>query len=319
MKLHFGRLCLHKTWACLLVAAAGSGHLLAHDDDAQQVYQRTLRSTVWVIAPRGNRGSATGTGSLIDTARRLVLTNYHVVGDDEQVLVVFPMFHNGELIAEREKYLQAVSKGSGIRGHVLYRDTRRDLAIIELKSVPAGAQALRLADKSPTPGQRVHSVGNTGRSGGLFLYTPGTVRQVYNKKWTVKSSERTMEFDAHVIETQSPTNPGDSGGPLVNDQGQLIGVTQGMAVGAQLLSYFIDLSEVKAFLGSHKLLSDAGTVQSKPEDDEARAERMLRQARKLASEGRFESAKDLYEDILNELSKTKAATEAKAQLEKLSK
>ncbi len=51
-------------------------------------------------------------------------------------------------------------------------------------------------------------------------------------------------------------NTGDSGGPVVNDQGELVAVVQSAHVGRpgkeiRLLSIFIDLSEVKAFLKRH--------------------------------------------------------------------
>ena len=105
-----------------------------------------------------------------------------------------------------------------------------------------------LAAESPDPGQTVHSLGNPGRSGALWVYTPGKVRQVYSKTWKAKLDDRTHTFEARVIETDSPTNPGDSGGPLVNDKGELVGVTEGGATDAQLLSLFVDLSEVKKLL-----------------------------------------------------------------------
>src|SRR5213076_2868989 len=104
---------------------------------------------------------------------------------------------------------------------------------------------------SPDPGQTVHSIGNPGRSDALWVYTPGKVRQVYTKKWRAKLDERTtLHFEARVIETDSPTNPGDSGGPLVNDRAELVGVTQGGATNASLLSTFVDVTEVKRFLAS---------------------------------------------------------------------
>jgi hypothetical protein len=96
----------------------------------------------------------------------------------------------------------------------------------------------------------VHSLGNPGGSGALWVYTPGKVRQVYQKKWAAKAGRETLQFEARVIETDSPTNPGDSGGPLVNDQAELVGVTQGGATNASLLSVFVDVSEVKRFLSS---------------------------------------------------------------------
>ena len=95
----------------------------------------------------------------------------------------------------------------------------------------------------------MHSIGNPGRSGALWVYTPGKVRQVYSKKWKAKLDQRNIHtFQAKVIETDSPTNPGDSGGPLVNDQGELVGVTQGGAIDAESLSIFVDLSEVKRLI-----------------------------------------------------------------------
>src|SRR5262249_27455069 len=107
------------------------------------------------------------------------------------------------------------------------------------------------------------SIGNPGKSGALWVYTPGKVRQVYHKKWQAKLDEKTtLTFQAKVIETDSPTNPGDSGGPLVNDKGELVGVTQGAAIDAQSLSIFVDLSEVKRLLNrrSVQALRSSDTV-----------------------------------------------------------
>jgi hypothetical protein len=96
----------------------------------------------------------------------------------------------------------------------------------------------------------VHSVGNPGGSGALWVYTPGKVRQVYQKNWRAEVDGKTLSFKAKVVETDSATNPGDSGGPLVNDQGELVGVTQGGAIKAQLLSTFVDVGEVKRILAN---------------------------------------------------------------------
>jgi hypothetical protein len=116
--------------------------------------------------------------------------------------------------------------------------------------VPQGLKALTLAKQSPTPGDRVHSIGNPGASGALWVYTEGKVRQVYRQKAELRdeNGKVVQRVDSQVIETQSPTNAGDSGGPLVNDRGELIGVTSSGNENAQLVSQFIDLSEIKALL-----------------------------------------------------------------------
>ena len=58
----------------------------------------------------------------------------------------------------------------------------------------------------------------------------------------------TIRRHCKVVETQSPTNHGDSGGPVVNDRGEIVGVVQGGKLNANLLHYFIDVSEVRAFI-----------------------------------------------------------------------
>jgi hypothetical protein len=213
-----------------------------------RVYQTVLRSAVWVISDRG-AGIAIGSGALIDSGRQLILTNYHVVGDADRVVVLFPAFRGGELVAEREFYLDNAGV-LGIRGSVQARDRQADLALVRIDRVPDGARALALAPAGVAPGQSVHSIGNPAGSGALWVYTPGKVRQVYQKRWGARAGWDVLHFEARVVETDSPTNPGDSGGPLANDRGELVGVTQGGAVEASLLSTFIDVSEVRRFLNT---------------------------------------------------------------------
>lgn len=215
----------------------------------QSVYRKVLASSTWIHSDRGNGRLATGSGSLIDKGRRLVLTNYHVVGKVKHVLVFFPLYdRQGKAVPERNFYLQS-RKQLAIPGEVVEIDQQADLALIRLDRVPTGTPALSLAKVSPEPGQNVHSIGNPSKSDALWVYTAGKVRQVYTKRWKAKLDERTiLTFQAKVIETDSPTNPGDSGGPLVNDQGELVGVTQGGAIDAQLISIFVDISEVRRLL-----------------------------------------------------------------------
>jgi S1-C subfamily serine protease len=221
----------------------------ARDDGGSKVYKRVVRSVVWVHSPR-DRGLATGSGTLIDLDRRLVLTNYHVVEDQAKARVFFPAFRSGQIVSEKKYYTDRI-KQFAIPGRVVARDRQADLALIQIDSVPDGVQAVPLAAASPEPGQSVHSIGNAGASDALWGYVPGKVRQVYRKKWKARlDRSRVLEFEAKVVETDSPTNPGDSGGPLVNDKGELVGVTQGGATDANLVSTFVDISEVRRLLNS---------------------------------------------------------------------
>jgi hypothetical protein len=210
-------------------------------------YKSTVKSTVWIHSERGRRGLATGSGSLVDKSAKLVLTNYHVVGDNKRATVFFPAYKDDKPIPEKAYYKDR-TRTLGIDAEVIEIDRNADLAVLKLERVPAGAPELKLANGSADPGQQIHSVGNPGGSGALWVYTPGKVRQVYQKTWKADLEGKIVTFKAKVVETDSPTNPGDSGGPLVNDKAELVGVTQGGASNAQLISTFVDLSEVKKIL-----------------------------------------------------------------------
>jgi len=236
-------------------------------DAGTTVYKQVLRSAVWVHSDRGGGRLFTSSGSLVDKGRRLVLTNYHVVGDTKKVTVFFPDYGTDKKAISDKKHYTERGARLGIPGEVIEIDKEGDLVLIRLDRVPEGVPELALAPESPEPGQPVHSIGNPGKSGALWVYTPGKVRQIYSKKWRAKLDEKTtLDFKANIIETDSATNPGDSGGPLVNDRGELVGVTQGGAVDAQNLSIFVDLSEVKKLLNRRAvqaLRSDTVAVQSK--------------------------------------------------------
>lgn len=230
-------------FALLTLAPAGRA-----DDGGAAVYKKVIHSVVWVHSTR-DRGLATGSGTLVDRDKRLVLTNYHVVEDNPRAQVFFPYFRDGKPIAEK-KYYTDRAKDLAIAGRVLAVEKTVDLALIQLDRLPDGVSAVPVAAKSVEPGQTVHSVGNTGKSDALWGYVPGKVRQVYKKEWRAKLDTRVLRFKAEVVETDSATNPGDSGGPLLNDAGELVGVTQGGAIDAQLVSTFVDVTEVQRLLKS---------------------------------------------------------------------
>lgn len=216
-----------------LLAAAGPGRA------NEAVYQRLLRSTGWVVA-----GQNTGTCVLVDADKKLAATNFHVVGLRPEVQVLFPRSEDGRIVAERKAYQDDLTE-KGIKAKVVARDPRRDLALIRLEQLPEGVEAVAIAADRPHPGQQVHSIGNPAASDALWVYSSGTVRQVYNKSFALDGSQL---VEASVVETQSPINPGDSGGPLVNDDGQLVGVISGTNRNAALVSLAIEAGELRALL-----------------------------------------------------------------------
>lgn len=238
--------------AILALAAASVGQ--ANPD----VYQRTLRGTAWVISPRSDKDMSLGTGVLVDGQRRLVLTNYHVVQERTQAFVLFPLFQQGTLVTDPNVYSQGFEK-LAVSAQVLVRDVKRDLAVLQLESLPAGAVPVAIAAASPRPAETVHAIGNSGvegqgdgtLGGTLWRYSKGEVRQVYRRKFRSRSegAGAVHELDARVVETQVPSNPGDSGGPVVNDRGELVAITQsGDFQKQRLITYGVDVTEVRAVL-----------------------------------------------------------------------
>src|SRR5262245_52083654 len=139
-------------WLSLLVFLACRGSVAADDTPRKGLYQRALRSTALIEA-----GSNKGTGWVVDAKRRWLITNSHVVGNQDSVFATFPMYENGRLVAERSAYRNSSQR---VRGNVVDVDLHRDLALIEVESLPANITALPFAKEPPSPGDMVHSVGN---------------------------------------------------------------------------------------------------------------------------------------------------------------
>ena len=333
-------------FASLAIILAVSAPVTAQEN----VYKKGLKSTVWIVQVVGREGNRvslrTGSGSLIDAKQKLILTNYHVVEDIPDVTVCFPQFDKqGKLIPEKDKYRELLSQ-IGLKGRVIAKDSTRDLAIVQLPKetpLPRDTPALRLANESPDPGVRVHSIGSPGISEALFNYTDGAVKSVAHKEWKAMhrpNDPNPLQLSARVITTSSGTNKGDSGGPLMNDKAELIGVTQGGSFGggdANPVSYFIDVSEVRYVLKNAKLklttpsatmaadspakverpaaTTTSDTTTSDADRKEHQAASKLELAKALAG-SKPEKAVERLKEIVKDFSGTKAAEEAKQLLEK---
>src|SRR5262245_28563099 len=148
----------------LLIAFAALSAVPAADPKTPlagtDIYKKVLKSTVWIAhaaqAPDGRIGIASGSGSLIDAAGRTVLTNYHVVSEQPTVAVFFPQYDsNKKLIAVRDHYTKQLLNKGGLEGKVVYRDQKRDLAVIHLPALPPGVAAVPLARERVGPGDVV--------------------------------------------------------------------------------------------------------------------------------------------------------------------
>lgn len=235
-----------------------------------EVFQEMLPSTAWVRVTwtdeAGNGYYRVGTGWVYDVEKRLVVTNEHVVHDFDDFTIYFPQTVDGELVHDPNWYLE---NGQAFNATVIDRDTERDLAVLQLNALPENAVTLALAEKSPVAGERVFALaGLPEGSEGLWIMTSGEVRQVYRR------SHANNHF-ARVVETQLPTNRGNSGGAVVNDRLEVVAVVEGHMNEARLVSLFIDVNEIRAYLEEVASLVEPDTAA----EFETRASRRYDEAR----------------------------------------
>lgn len=151
--------------------------------------------------PEGGTGEgsdAGGSGSGFVLGRLpLIVTNYHVVREEKEVEVVFP---------DRKP----------IKGRVMKRDKKNDIAIVEFKDerpVPVGFQIF--PSHKVIPGQQAFVIGYPL---GLKLgENPGITNGVV-------SSTVGIDNDSRHFRISAASNPGNSGGPLLDAQGRVIGI-----------------------------------------------------------------------------------------------
>jgi hypothetical protein len=193
-----------------------------------QIYQAASPSVVLVIAD-----DSFGSGALVGPDGKIV-TNLHVVGDADEVGVVFKPAAEGATFG----------KADVRRARVIRRDEVADLALLQVSEVPAGVQPLKLgASSSVQVGSDVHAIGHP--TGQAWTYTRGIVSQI--RKDYAWKTEMGLDHKATVVQTQTPINPGNSGGPLLDDNLEIIGINSFKSDG-EGLNFAVSADDVRTFL-----------------------------------------------------------------------
>ncbi len=210
-------------------------------------------SVVWL------RPTATDTrtaGVVIDAKRRLVLTSAAGVGPLDRIGVAFPLGKNRQVDGERDAYRDPVAvhlaKGWHV-GTVLHRDPARDLALIQLDSIPADTPEVKFADADPEVGDSVSAVSHPMGTEFAFAASTGSVKQ--RGRFALTRDGRKVPATVY----QLPAQPTSSGGPIINTAGELVGV-QSAKDGPALVGFATRVSEARAFVGEALLMSLASGV-----------------------------------------------------------
>lgn len=176
-----------------------------------------------------------GTGSLI-TSKGEVLTNWHVVGSNKEVGVIFKPALDTQKVTKNDIY----------RGVVIKIDQVADLALIKLTEWPANRQPVRLGSADEISiGSDVHAIGHP--RGESWTYTKGVISQ-FRSDYQWSGGKEALKHRADVIQTQTPINPGNSGGPLLAESGKMIGVNSFKTGDSEGLNFAVSIDDVKNFL-----------------------------------------------------------------------
>ncbi len=161
-------------------------------------------AVVLIETIRFNAVSGSGTGFIykIEDDKALIITNYHVTGQNDRFLVIF---NNGE---ETE---------ADLVGYDLFTD----LAVLSIKAELA-EKVVKIGSSSDLEiGETVFTVGSPLGRQYIGSVTKGILSAKNRQVETTLGNQKIL-FE--VIQTDAAINPGNSGGPLVNDKGEVIGV-----------------------------------------------------------------------------------------------
>ncbi len=174
--------------------------------DLTKAAEKGIQKTVGI-----STGSGSGSGAIYKTEKKgdktliTIITNYHVVTNNQKVDVLF-------------------ANEQTLEGTVLGGDIYTDLAVVQVEA-DFSAEAFTLGDSSAlTSGEWVLAVGSP-----LGLEFNGTVTEgVISGKDRVLGVDLdgngTDDWDMLVLQTSAAINPGNSGGALINLDGELIGI-----------------------------------------------------------------------------------------------
>jgi S1-C subfamily serine protease len=204
-----------------------------------------LHATVWV-RPQATEGRAAGV--LIDREHRIVLTTASAVGKEDVVDVVAPKWDKNWLIAEASEYRDLLGlrlSGNCVQALVVHRDLVRDVAIIQLDSVPETLARVSLA-VGLKAGDRVAAVSHPIGEELMWLCSQGSVRSIGKVTLRRDGGDESQKVMASLL--QLPHLGSSSGGPVVDDRGGLVGILAAREGTRQELAYALTSDEIREVL-----------------------------------------------------------------------
>ena len=176
-----------------------------------------------VQPPQGKQPVGGGTGFII-TGDGLILTNKHVVGDNQA------------------DYKVVANDGKQYDAKVLATDPFNDIGILKIDAQNLPTAVLGDSDQLEI-GQTVIAIGNS-----LGEYqntvTQGIVSAI-GRRVTAGDRYGSSEVLEEAIQTDAAINPGNSGGPLINLKGEVIGINTAISQSGQSIGFAIPINQAK--------------------------------------------------------------------------
>ena len=210
-----------------------SGPVLYRSPVTQQLYPRLVNGVVYIVSGDG----LTGSGTIISSSFGLIITNWHVVGKEPIVGLVFkPAKNRGRTSFRKEDVFLA---------HVLKTDAIHDLALLQVISPPRKMIAVPLGSTSRIEvGHDVFSVSHP--QGSLWSFHEGVISQIEpDHEWV---SEINTIHRGATIHTEAVDSSGNSGDPLFSSNGQFIGMLAGSSKTGS--NFAISVDEIRNFVFS---------------------------------------------------------------------
>ena len=210
-----------------------------------EIFRDLSPAVVLVVADDG-----IGTGSLLTS--NVILTNWHVIGENDQVTIVL-----------KPAGFQKVSLDEALIADVIKVDEEKDLAFLYLRRPLNDIRPIELQTEEFGIAEDVHAIGHP--KGNFWTYTKGVISQFRpDYEWV---TDMGVVHKADVIQTQTPINPGNSGGPLLSSSGKMIGVNSFVDVDGDGLNYAVAISAVMEFIESGVKYNAAPKAESSKSDE----------------------------------------------------
>ena len=196
-----------------------------------EIYKNTMPAMAWVISPIDAKSEMHGTGVVVDTEKKQVVTAYHIVEERTDVVLVFPIAKDHKYVTDADYY---VKNHLSVRGKVVAKDAKKDLAVVAVEKLPDGVKALPLAKASPKAEETVHVVGNSRKyDETLWNYREGMVKDVGLPGFELRdgNGEALRNVAARTITIDVAADHGDSGGPVLNNKGEVVAITSAIVPG----------------------------------------------------------------------------------------